>query len=275
MALNLSFNKLTWEAAEPDFPDETNTGHLTATGSLIAVPGTATSGTGWAWNGDGVVISGAATTFSGYNVSGFVSFAATADGSTVSDCLITVDGDDTYGVYFDGSDGCTLEDCTLVGPNDGTSGGLNMVWIDTAPNSIVQRCDISGGQRGFFLGGVSGLIEDNYYHDGQINDDGRGIQMFGSNACDDTWIIHNNIVMDTDSYSACLIGLSINLKIDGNRFINSDYALSIANDSSNEYTNNRIGGWDVSATDINASGTGNATWTNNVNDADDTPISAP
>lgn len=267
------------EGGGGDWPDETTTG---TTGSLIAIPGTETSGTGWSWDGVDLFlnVNGDGATLTGYDVAGPV--VIQGDNVTFTNCRVT--STEAMGIQVLNASGVTIEDCEIVGSGDVESLGQNGIWIDTSPNTTVRRCNIHGSENGIMLAGLSALIEDNYIHD-LISEDLEGadphtdgIQIFGGNIADGSIIQGNNVIVPTTwATSAIIIGSIANLQVDNNRFRGGFAVFRAYLDDTCSYTNNRIG--DLSPEPgallvTDNGGTGNPTWTGNVNDDTDEPIAS-
>jgi len=257
MPLNIRHNKPTWTVAS-DWPDATNTG---TTGSLTAVPGSVSSGTGWAWDsGDGVVeITGNGATFEGYDVAGPI--IVTGTGVTVNNC--EVDIDNLVNVWVFGS-GATISNCTLSCIN-----GIGQTCIILEPGSdgtTIEYCDFSGFDNGIGVSSENSVIQHNYFHDpvpwNEIDDPHiDGIQMF-DNEADGTTIYHNSMLMGTEAANACIImGPAANVTIDNNKMREGNFVVYLYYADTNELTNNRI---------ANTVFAGNY-WTNN-DDGPGTPV---
>lgn len=288
MTLVISHIKQQWSAPAGDWPDETNTGFTSSEGSLIAVPGTATSGVGWAWDGESVRVTSAGATFSGYNVSGYI--VVTANNVTVTNCKVTIDDEPFFAFYADSVSGVTLSDCTFIAPSDVGGAGISVIRFDACNNCDVLRNNTSGGENGIFIGATNMLIQDNYVHDlsseslSEAHTD--GIQLFGGNECAGTQVIHNNVLsLPGDATSAIITGSNENLFYNNNRFYGGYSVMRVCNDSTNTYTNNRMGGykgenvggsdWFPTTADTDGPNGGNATWSGNIDDDTEEEIEAP
>jgi hypothetical protein len=262
------------------WPDETTTG---TSGALTAVPGSATSGTGWSYSSGTVTISGNGVTVSDLDITGDVVFTGT--GSTLSNCKVTPASTAGWGIYTE-EPGTIIEDCEIVCDQGADGGGLNDIWLETgADGSEVRRCDISGGENGLMMSALNLVIEDNYIHDlvpenvGGGDPHTDGIQLFGGNACDGSTISGNNVIAPTTwATSAMIMGDNINVTMNNNRWRGGYGVFRPWMDDTNVYTNNRIG--DLSPEEgsvlVTANGgTGTPTWTGNVNDDTEASISAP
>jgi hypothetical protein len=261
------------------WPDETTTG---TSGALTAVPGSATSGTGWTWDaGDNAVeITGEGATVSNLDISGLI--IVTADNVTISNCRAT--SDELAVVWLVSVDGVVIEDCEFFGTGDINSVGQNVIWIDGGSGCEVRRCDLSLGENGIMVSGTNAVIEDNYIHDlipenlegAEPHTD--GIQLF-INIAGGASISGNNVIVPTTwATSALIIGENVNITVDGNRFRGGYHVFRPWMDDSNVYTNNRIGdlsGAGGAALVSSSGGTGTPTWSGNVNDDTDETLPAP
>jgi hypothetical protein len=265
------------QTAGTQWPDASTTGY---SGSLTAVPGSATSGTGWSWDGgdQAMYITGTGVTVTGYDVSGIVIIQG--DNVTFSNCKVT--SDDVAGVWVNAASGVTIEDCEVLGTGDGDSVGQNVVWVE-GPNCTVSRCDLSAGENGIMLAGTDALIEDNYIHDlipenigGGAEPHTDGIQVFTDNECDGSTITGNNVIAPSIwSTSAIIIGTVANLTVHNNRFRGGFAVFRAYMDNTNIYTNNRIGDDGGAGLADDNGGAGTPTWSGNVNDDTDETIPMP
>lgn len=268
------------KTAGTTWPNASNTG---TTGVLTAVPGSATSGTGWSWHGSPdfyMDVTSAGVTVSNLDVDGPI--IVTAANVTISNCR--VECDNIVGIQnATGAANVTVSDCTVVGPGGATGGGMSGVRNDGGVSFQVLRCNISGVENGVFHGGTSGLIQDNYIHDlvSELDDVSAhtdGIQLVGANESDGTTVRHNAVYsVHTNATSAFIMGVSANVTVTNNKFRGGYGVMRIYRDTTCSYTNNRIGdqsevGGSALATD-DTGGTGDPTWTGNVND--DTEASIP
>lgn len=275
--------RIVWrtDGIEPSssWPDETTTG---TSGALTAVPGTATSGTGWAWQaGDNyVLVNGTGVTVSDLDVSGPI--VVNADNVTVSNCKVT--STDSMGIQVLNADNVTVEDCECAGSGDENSAGQNMVWIDGSNNCTVQRCNLHSGENGIMVSGQDAVIRDNYIHDLLPEDEvptahTDGIQLFGGNEADGCHIEGNNVIAPhTFATSALIMGQNVNVTVTGNRWRGAYGTFRPWMDDTNVYTNNRVG--DLSeaggaALVTSNGGTGTPTWSGNVNDDTEEALPPP
>ena len=235
----------------PDYPDETVTGP--EGDALIAVPGelapTNDEGLGWYWHsGDQVLyVNGPNIELRSLDIAGPVIVNPSATDFLISNCRITTTT--IVGIYLLATGG-TAEYCQVIGPGGNEGVGISGIRTEAA-DCTITRCEVTGVENGIFLGGINGLVTDNYIHDlideiafsaGDPHTD--GIQLFGGNACDGTTIRHNNVIAPEFATSAMIMNTIVNLTVDNNRLREAGWTTYIWNDPSNSIINNRIaGGW--------------------------------
>jgi hypothetical protein len=109
----------TWTGvAVSAFPDATNTGVPNGT-SLTAVPGSATSGTNWTWNGSSVVPTANGVTITGLDINGGFD-ASSKSGITLKNSKVRGTGIPDFVVQLSGA-GSVVQDCEIGGGANGTT----------------------------------------------------------------------------------------------------------------------------------------------------------
>lgn len=266
-------------ASDPAFPDETNTG---TTGTLVEVPAEATSGTGWTWSAgdDAVLITGAAATFSGFNVAGVIVVETSATGAVVSNsCAITK----TFVGIYVLADDVIVEDCEVYRDPTNTGETIHAIRVE-GDDCIVRRCNLHDTADGVFISGVVNItVEDNYIHSlFTLGADPHydGIQL--EPPCSGVLIQGSNIINPNPQTSAVTVGNNggaIEITVDGCRLIGGGWTINIDDD----YVGNppvvahiidcRIG--DGSLGYVTYDVDPPATWTGNVDDNTGDPIPPP
>lgn len=273
------------KTAGTSWPDSSTTG---PSGALTAVPGSATSGTGWTWDSvDKIVVpTGAGVTIQNLDVTGCIYVEGLAN-VTVSNCKCNYVVGVNAGIFGVSSNSMTVTDCEVNGPGMSFTTGYSGIRNDSGTGFHVQRCEVYGAENGMFLGGTNMIIEDNYIHDlvpedifGDPNGANAphtdGIQLAGGNECNGSILRHNNIISSPSgkTTSGIITGSGQNTTITNNRILYGTYTLYIWMDSTNVYTNNRIyGGFSGLITDTG--GTGSPTISGNVNDQTGAAITYP
>lgn len=274
--LNIRQNKFTWAS---QWPDENSTG---SSGSLTAVPGTATSGTGWSWDGDNnvVVTTSSSVTIENLDITsgGIVVLHSNV---TLRNCEITLHSTSISGVFIEQDvSNTTVEDCTIIGP--GGTGGIGKTGTNcgygTNAGATIQRCNISGVENGISVSGENHEILDNYIHDLIPYDIGGdphidGIQCFTDDT--DNCLIQGNNIISHDEANSALTSGDGNMVINNNRFIGGGYTIYLRLDGTNTFTNNRIDGGAINYYTDSGGGTGTITWSGNVDDSSGATIPAP
>src|SRR5262249_16219800 len=120
------------------------------------------------------------------------------------------------------ADGVTIEDSHVVGFGSGNS-GITIL----ANNSTVQRCDISGVERGVWVEGNGSLVQDNYIHDlvanpGNTDPHFDGVQIPSSS---NVIIRHNNLDLRATDSSPITMKDATNIIIDDNRLNGGTYTI--------------------------------------------------
>jgi hypothetical protein len=144
-----------------DWPDATNTG---VTGSLTAVPGSATSGTGWHWDStDHIVqIDSDNATISNLDITGGIYGPPGIDGVTISNCRLTYN--DFAGMDVRGSN-WTITHCTIIGPGvSGVSGASSAALLFELGGHTITYNNISRAEHAIALGEGTCTITNNYMH---------------------------------------------------------------------------------------------------------------
>jgi hypothetical protein len=220
------------------YPDATNTG-VPANVQLTDVPGQQTSGPGWAWDSDHIVVTGKGTTVSGLNINGWVE--VDADNVTLDDLNVTETGDWWgVGLYCQdqpgGNNGCTgttIENSAIGSPAATGPNRLEVAIKDVygdASGTLVRKVDIYHASTGIQIS--NGTIEDSYIHDFGYNaaegDHLNGISVGGGDPRS-LLIQHNTVLDNYDQTDAVALfqdfGPETNKTISDNLLAGGSYAL--------------------------------------------------
>lgn len=167
------------------FPCAETTG-ANVTGPLTAVPGTATSGTGWTWVGGasnevkittananvsgldvagGLLIQANGVTVSNCKFAGNCAVGGTSAGTTLSNIQVTHKGSTAAGITLQsGTSATRITRCTVSGQDPGI-GRLSYCIQDSSsdPSTLVEYCNLSWAR--IFGSAVAGTWRGCYMHD--------------------------------------------------------------------------------------------------------------
>ena len=223
-------------AADPHgcgYPDAANTGPSDPT-ALTNVPGQKTSGPGWAWQSDHILVSTDGASVSGLSVDGWVEI--NANNVTLDDLNITTTGDGWgVGLYCQNS-GCrnSVIENTSIGSPDATGANRLEVGIkDVYGNAVgTQIHKVNIYHAGTAIQISNGVIEDSYIHDFGYNaaerDHLNGISVGGGDSRL-LLIQHNTVLNNYDQTDAIALfqdfGKEVNKTINDNLLAGGGYAL--------------------------------------------------
>lgn len=266
------FGGADWPDAVGDgFPDASSTG---TTGALTAVPGSATSGTGWAWDADDflVLVNGAAATVSGLDIDGSVFI--TGAGATLENCHVK--GNSFAAVMVQAAD-VTVQDCEIE-KEAGYLLGLKGIWFDDGgENGQALRNNIHSVEDGVYISDTGVLVEDNYIHDlavASADPHYDGIQ--GDTGAGGATIRHNHVDIGI-TQNACVGVANVDgATIDDNLLKGGGYTLraEIAGTTNLTITDNRLGAHEFGYYSLEGTD-GTLVFTGNVDDDTEAPIAGP
>lgn len=170
----------------PNYP----TDEIAQAQALTAVPGTITSGAGWAWNttDKAIYVTGANATLTGLDIDGQVIVQAT--GVTIQRCrvVMNVPNGNIYAIECD-TGTTVIQDCDIRS-NDTTTGTVGTLVVGTY---TIRRCSLWGAENGLDTGpgcSVTHCYIDRLYNAGAAHAD--CIQMAGG--VTDILIQHNTLL---------------------------------------------------------------------------------
>jgi len=176
------------------FPAAATTGVPAGT-TLKTVPGTVSSGPGWAWNSSGgyLEVSGNGATLTGLRVNGNIDVSA--DNVTLNNIKLIAGGDGSMGVSLRHTSNVTIEHSTIAGL-DTTSNrlmvGIKDIYGD-ATGTVVAGDNISKTSTAVQI--YAGTIENNYIHNPGMTT-GDHVNGITTNGDDQPLLIQHNTILN-------------------------------------------------------------------------------
>jgi hypothetical protein len=225
---------LTGCASDPHscgYPDSASTGPR---GALTNVPSQRTSGPGWVWQGDHIVVSTSGATVSGLNIDGWAEI--NANNVTLDNLNITSTGDGWgVGLYCQsqGCSGSVIENTSIGSPAATGANRLEVGIKDVYGNAVgtqIRRVNVYHASTAIQIS--NGVIADSYIHDFGYNaaegDHLNGVSVGGGDSRP-LLVQHNTILNNYDQTDAVALfqdfGSEVNKTISGNLLAGGSYSL--------------------------------------------------
>lgn len=187
-----------------DFPDASNTGYAPTGQSLTAVPGTLTSGTGWAWTtvygtacvnvyDDNVTLTGLDINGPIYNNGGQNPHTA-CSGLVIDRCRVRGTGEENWVITL--GPNSTIRDTEIGGGANGVTtpgiGILSGYYAGSQATNTILRCNIHHVEHGMRVDGNT-TVQDSYFHDFLMNDAANHTDVIMCTAGTGMQFLHNTL----------------------------------------------------------------------------------